>query len=351
MKTSLVAMVLLLILALTVPGATAEGQAPPAQAPERALANLYAVAKSIIGDPAGEAEEHPGGSPTFPYPDAIQLQWDASMSEYGNKLNAQEQALFPPCATHLNNAIADMEKGYTTADTQPKSNTGAQESAQQSYAAAKAEFAQCDAAYALAQSEIGTAPANKPQQGGADTSASPESPPAETPPAAAPEPAPENPPAMTPETPASDTAPPSDANAPSKGPVAGSVEESEEPGSIDWTPTLDPLSTYLAKEWKKTVNDPKNKDWAPDDAANTLTLTLRPNQVPEVESITGPRSSSLRTIMENGNLPVVKFPDGSKLSSVRIAPIFRVRPTSVQNRTRMKYYERGGIFKSYQVAQ
>ena len=320
--------------------APARAQSQTAQPPQRALANLYEVAKSIISDPSGEAEvKVQGESPTFPYPSAIQAQWDNSIAAYGNTLTQQERDEFVPCAAHLNNAIADMEDGYTVETTQPKSNTGAQASAQQRYADAKTEFAQCDAAYALAQSEIGAAPANKPQQGGADTSANPE-------PAAA-----ENPPAGTPETPASDATPPSNTTAASNGPVTGSVEESEEPGSIDWTPTLDPLFTYLANEWKRTVNDPKNKDWAPDDTPNTLTLTLRPDQVPQVESISGPRSSSLRTIMENGDLPVVKFPNGTKLGSVRIAPIFRVRPTSVQNRMRMKYYERDGIFKSYQVAQ
>jgi hypothetical protein len=273
------------------------------------------------------------------------------VSVYGNDLTQKERAEFIPCAAHLNNAIAAMEDGYTIHVTQPETNSGAQASAKKRYEDAKAEFAQCDAAYALAQSEVGTAAANQPQQAGADTTASPESTPAENSPAATPEPAPENPPVGTPETPTSGTTPPSNPEPPSKGPVTGSVEESQEPGSIDWTPTLDPLSTYLANEWKRTVNDPKNKDWAPDDTPNTLTLTLRPDQVPEVESITGPRSSSLRTIMENGNLPVVEFPNGSKLSSVRIAPIFRVRATSVQKRTRMKYYERDGIFKSYQAPQ
>jgi len=62
-------------------------QSQTAQPPARALANLYEVAKSITNKPSGEAEEHPGGSPTFPYPDSIQLQWDQSMAVYGNKLN------------------------------------------------------------------------------------------------------------------------------------------------------------------------------------------------------------------------------------------------------------------------
>ncbi|MGD0839955.1 MAG: hypothetical protein ABSA32_02240 [Candidatus Acidiferrales bacterium] len=313
-------------------------QGQTAQPLQRALVNLYEVAKSIIANPKNEAEEHPGGSPTFPYPDAIQAQWDASTNAYGKSLTQQERDAFMPCATHLNNAIADMEKGYTTVDTQPKTNTGAQESAQKSYADAKTEFAQCDAAYALAQSEIGNGAANKPQQGGADTNASPE-------------PAPENPPAGTPETPTSDTTPPSNATAASNGPIDGSVEEAEQPGSIDWTPTLDPLFGYLSKEWNLVTSDPKNKDWARDNDGSTLTLKLQPDQAPEMVSVSGARGSSLRTIMESGNVPVTKFPNGSRLSSVVVAPKFLVKPTPGKLRTRMKYYERDGIFKSYQVAQ
>ena len=61
-------------------------QTQTAQPPARALANLYEVAKSITNKPSGEAEEHPGGSPTFPYPDSIQLQWDQSMAVYGLSL-------------------------------------------------------------------------------------------------------------------------------------------------------------------------------------------------------------------------------------------------------------------------
>jgi hypothetical protein len=333
------------VLAITPIGirlAFAQTQAPTAQPPQRALANLYEVAKSIISNPKNEAEEHPGGSPTFPYPDAIQAQWDSSMSAYGTGLTQQERDEFVPCAAHLNNAIADMEDGYTTADTQPKTNAGAQESAQKSYAVAKTEFAQCESAYALAQSEIGNGAANKPQQGGADTNM-------------APEPAPENPPAGTPETPTSDTNTPSNptlssgATTASNGAIPGSVEEAEEPGSIDWTPTLDPLFTYLSKEWNLVTSDPKNNNWAADNAGNTITLKLQPNQAPEVISTSGSRSSSLRSIMENGNVPVTRFPDGSKLSSVVVSPKFLVKPTPGKLRTRMKYYERGGIFKSYQA--
>jgi len=85
-------------------------QTQTAQPPQRALANLYEVTKSIISDPKNEAEDHPGGSPTFPYPDAIQDQWKNSMNAYGTGLTQQERDAFVPCAAHLNAAIADMEK-------------------------------------------------------------------------------------------------------------------------------------------------------------------------------------------------------------------------------------------------
>jgi|SRR5580704_5515765 len=309
-----------------------------AQAVARALSNLYQVAKSITNDPAGEAEEHPGGPPTFPYPDAMRAQWDSAIAANSGGLTPQEREQYVPCAAHLTNAILDTEQGYTVEDTQPKSNAGAQESAQKSYAEGKAEFAQCNpSAFALAQSEVGSSAAT-PQQGGTDTTVSPEQAPAE------------NPPAGTPETPTSDTTPPSNPapSTASNEAIPGSVEESEEPGSIDWTPTLDPLFTYLAKEWNLVASDPKNKDWAADNAGNTLKLKLQPNQAPEVESISGARSSSLRSITENG-LPVTRFPNGSRLSSVVVAPTFNVKPKAGTKRTRMKYYERNGIFKSYQA--
>jgi len=123
------------------------------------------------------------------------------------------------------------------------------------------------------------------------------------------------------------------------------------PGSIDWTPTLDPLFGYLAKEWNLVTSDPKNNNWAADNAGNTITLKLQPNQTPEVVSTSGARSSSLRSIMESGDVPVTKFPDGSKLSSVVVAPRFFVKPTPGRLRTRLKYYERDGVFKSYQAPQ
>jgi hypothetical protein len=39
------------------------------------------------------------------------------------------------------------------------------------------------------------------------------------------------------------------------------------------------------------------------------------------------------------------------LNSVVVAPTFSVKPKAGMKRTRMKYYERDGIFKSYSVAQ
>jgi hypothetical protein len=56
-------------------------------------------------------------------------------------------------------------------------------------------------------------------------------------------------------------------------------------------------------------------------------------------------------IMQNGELPVTTFPNGSTLRSVSIAPKFFVKPGPGRSRTRLKYYERDGIFKSYQASQ
>jgi hypothetical protein len=99
------------------------------------------------------------------------------------------------------------------------------------------------------------------------------------------------------------------------------------------------------------VNDPKNKDWAADNAGNTLTLKLQPGQVPEVLSESGSRSYVFNNIMQDGRLPATTFPNGSTLTSVSIAPTFFVKPTPGKVRTRLRYYERDGIFKSYRVPQ
>lgn len=283
------------------PAASAQAKA---QSPAQALVNLYQAAQQIIKDPAGEYEK--GANPDFPYPSQIQAQWDASMSAYGNTLTTQERELFPACAAHLNGAITDMEIGYRIQISQP--SAAAQQSAQTRFSEAPGEVAQCSAAIELAQSEVGSA-LSKPQQGGVDTSGD------------------------------------------NGGAIAGSATEAALPGSIDWTPTLDPLQAYLANEWQRTVNDPKNKDWAADNAGNTLTLKLQPGQLPEVLSATGSRSSVFNAIMQDGRLPATTFPNGSTLTSVTIAPTFFVKSAPGIVRTRLKYYERDGIFKSYRIAQ
>jgi hypothetical protein len=314
-----------LALALVCPS-SASAQAK-AQSPAQALVNLYQAAQQIIKDPAGDYEK--GKNPDFPYPSQMQAQWDASMVAYGNSLSTQERALFPACAAHLNAAITDMEIGQRIKVNQP--TEAAQQEAQTRFSEAPGEAAQCSAAIELAQSEIGSTP-SQPQQGVVDANGANESAPTSS----------------APSQPQQGVA---DANGGNGSAIAGSATEAALPGSIDWTPVLDPLQTYLANEWQRVVNDPKNISWAADSAGNTLTLKLQPGQLPEVLSVTGSRSYVFNAIMQDGRLPTTTFPNGSTLTSVSIAPTFFVKNAPGIVRTRLKYYERDGIFKSYRVAQ
>jgi hypothetical protein len=314
-----------LALALVCPS-SASAQAK-AQSPAQALVNLYQAAQQIIKDPAGDYEK--GKNPDFPYPSQMQAQWDASMVAYGNSLSTQERALFPACAAHLNAAITDMEIGQRIKVNQP--TEAAQQEAQTRFSEAPGEAAQCSAAIELAQSEIGSA-TSQPQQGGVDSSGANESTP-------------------TGGTPSQQLQGSVDTSGGNGSAIAGSATEAALPGSIDWTPALDPLQTYLANEWQRTVNDPRNSSWAADNGGNTLTLKLQPGQLPEVLSATGSRSSVFNAIMQDGRLPATTFPNGSTLTSVTIAPTFFVKSAPGIVRTRLKYYERDGIFKSYRLAQ
>jgi len=314
-----------LALALVCPS-SASAQAK-AQSPAQALVNLYQAAQQIIKDPAGDYEK--GKNPDFPYPSQMQAQWDASMVAYGNSLSTQERALFPACAAHLNAAITDMEIGQRIKVNQP--TEAAQQEAQTRFSEAPGEAAQCSAAIELAQSEIGSTP-SQPQQGVVDANGANES-------------------APTSSAPSQPQQGVVDANGGNGSAIAGSATEAALPGSIDWTPVLDPLQTYLANEWQRVVNDPKNSSWAADSAGNTLTLKLQPGQLPEVLSVTGSRSYVFNAIMQDGRLPTTTFPNGSTLTSVSIAPTFFVKNAPGIVRTRLKYYERDGIFKSYRVAQ
>jgi hypothetical protein len=306
------------------PSASAQAKA---QSPAQALVNLYQAAQQLIKDPAGEYEKDQ--NPDFPYPSQIQAQWYASMSAYGNDLTTQERELFVPCAAHLNAAITDMEIGYRIQISQP--SEAAQQSAQKRKDEAPGEVAQCSAAIELAQSEVGSAP-SQPQQGGVDTNGA-------------------NGNTPTDNTPSQPQQAGVDANGGNGSAIAGNATEAALPGSIDWTPALDPLQTYLANEWQRTVNDPKNSSWAADNGGNTLNLKLQPGQLPEVLSVTGSRSSVFNAIMQDGRLPPTTFPTGSTLTSVSISPTFFVKSAPGIVRTRLKYYERDGIFKSYRIAQ
>jgi hypothetical protein len=298
-----------------------------AQSPTQALLNLYQAAQQLIKDPAGDFEE--GKNPDFPYPSQIQAQWDASMAANGNTLTTQEHALFPACAAHLNAAITDVEIGYRIQVSQP--SEAAQQDAKKRMDEAPGEVAQCSAAIALAQSEVGSGPSQS-QQGGVDTTDASGTPPASS----------------APSEPISGAV---DTEGGNGSAIAGSATEAALPGSIDWTPALNPLQTYLANEWQRTVNDPKNSSWAADNGGNTLNLKLQPGQLPEVLSATGSRSSVFNNIMQDGRLPPTTFPNGSTLTSVLISPTFFVKSAPGIVRTRLKYYERDGIFKSYRVAQ
>lgn len=282
--------------------ASAQSQAAPT--PQQALINLYNTAQQLIKDPGGDYENG-----TYPYPSLMQKQWDDAMSAHGNDLSQNERNLYTACVDHLNAAITDVEVGYNIQASQPKSNTAAQQDGQKRRDEAPPEVAQCGAALKLAQSEVGGSTLNTTLQGQTSKGSV-------------------------------------DGSA-----VDGSAEEAALPGSIDWTPPLDPLFTYLSNEWQRTINDPKNKDWAPDNAGNTLTLKLQPDQLPEVVSATGSRSSVFNNIMQDGRLPKTTFPAGSGLRFVQVSPQFFVKGVPGKFRTRLKYYERGGIFKSYQVSQ
>lgn len=265
--------------------------------PQRAFANLYEIAQKMTENPASEYVKD--NQPDFPYPSDIQKQWDDSIAAHGNDLTVEERKQLIPCAAKLNSAITSMEIGYRIEITQP-GNDEAQASAQKRYASGRADFAECASAYETAKSGIPAPTANLPQQGGTDATV-----------------------------------------------VDGTPEEAALPGSIDWTPALDPLFTYLSNEWQRVINDPKNRDWAPDDAGNSLTVRIQPNQPPEVVDKTGSRDSVFDNIMQSSKVPAPAFPAGSTLRSVLLTSKFFVK-SSGKIRTRYKYYERDGQFKRYQ---
>jgi hypothetical protein len=283
---------------------SASGQSQAAPTPQKALIDLYNTAQQLIKDPGGDYDNG-----VYPYPSLMQKQWVDAMSAHGNDLSQNERNLYTACVAHLNAAITDVEVGYNIQVTQPKNNKAAQADGQKRRDEAPPEVAQCAAALKLAESEVGSSTSNTTLQGQTSKGSA-------------------------------------DGSA-----VDGSPEEAALPGSIDWTPPLDPLFTYLSNEWQRTINDPKNKDWAPDNAGNTLTLKLQPNELPEVVSARGSRSSVFNNIMQDGRLPKTTFPAGSGLRFVQVSPTFFVKGVPGKFRTRLKYYERGGIFKSYRVAQ
>src|ERR1700733_12503152 len=261
----------------------------PTQASGTAAKNfydLYQVASEMLSNPGGEYE--PGQNPDFCYPSQMQANWANFMAQKKKEpLSPQETAQFLACVPHLNAAIDKAERGYRIQYAKEqaekkggKPSPGALAEAANLHSEAQSEFAQCNAeALQLAQSETGKA------------------------------------------------APPSE-------PIPG---EAAQPGSIDWTPALQPLFKYLGHEWQTHI-DP---NWAPDEAGNTLTLKLLPGEKPEVVSTTGGRGSTLNNIMQASGVPTVQFPAGSTLRSVEGWPQFTVKYgiSGGQNRARKKYYE------------
>ena len=331
----IIAVVLLMLVAST---GVARGQSCqiPTQASGTAAKNfydLYQVASEMLSNPGGEYE--PGQNPDFCYPSQMQANWANFMAQKKKEpLSPQETAQFLACVPHLNAAIDKAERGYRIQYAQEqaekkggKPSPGALAEAANLHSEAQSEFAQCNAeALQLAQSETGkAAPPSEPIPGQAKTTDAGDAT------------------GASPGNVISGNTSAGDDNG--GAPVPGSVEEAAQPGSIDWTPALQPLFKYLGHEWQTHI-DP---NWAPDEAGNTLTLKLLPGEKPEVVSTTGERASTLNNMMQASGVPTVQFPAGSTLRSVEVSPQFTVKYgiSGGQNRARKKYYERGGKFKVY----
>ncbi len=274
--------------------------------PQRSFQNLYQVAKEITDDPASLYDPDHGSKPDFPYPTDIQTQWRNSIETYGNTLSQAEHQLLIDCAGHLNDAIIGMEQGYRIDLTQvQKGNKAAQPSVDSLYTAARNDFAQCKDAYDFENQQPEARGPNKPQNGGLEA----------------------------------------------QPPLDGSAEEAALPGSIDWTPALDPLFTYLGREWQRETVQPK---YVPNDEPNTLTLLVQRGQPPVTSDMSGTWSRLFNNIVQDPRMPTPAFPPDSKLNSLLLTSVFYIQtspkgnnPTDKLARQRFKYYERDGIFKRY----
>jgi len=148
--------------------AYAQQQQPPmdvyesggnAETPAQAVQKLYDLAAEMTNNPSSGYDAKNGN---WPEADAAWQQWDNSIGLNGNALTQQQRNELVPCAANLGAAISSAEEGYRIQISQPN-NPPAQASAQQDYARARKEFAQCNLADALNGSNGNTAPgANSP---------------------------------------------------------------------------------------------------------------------------------------------------------------------------------------------
>ncbi len=109
---------------------------------EQAFQKLYQITAQITADPSSLYVQGQVDKSSWPTVDQAQAQWDNAMGQAGTALTQDQRNNIVPCAAHLNNAIADMERGYVIHITQP-SNPPAQAQAQVLYGEAKAESAKC----------------------------------------------------------------------------------------------------------------------------------------------------------------------------------------------------------------
>ncbi len=285
---------------------TANLSAQTVEIPQRSFLNLYQVTKEITNDPAPLYDPDHGSKPDFPYPTDIEKQWRTSIQFHGNELPPAEHKLLLDCAGYMIDAIDGMERGYRIKLTQP-GNDKAQESADSLYAHARRRFALCKDAYDF-ESQPGAAPPqgpNQPQSGGLEA----------------------------------------------QPPLDGSAEEAALPGSIDWTAALDPLFTYLGREWQKETVQQK---YVPNDEPNTLTLLIQRGQPPVTSDVSGTWSRLFNNMVQSSHMPTPNFPANSTLNSLLLSSVFFMQtsprskdPTNKLARQRYKYYERDGIFKRY----
>jgi hypothetical protein len=117
----------------------------PAETPAQAVQKLYDLTAEITADPSSGYDAK---TDDWPEADAAWNQWDNSIGLNGNALTQQQRGVLVPCAANLDAAINSAEQGYRIQISQ-QGNAPAQAAAQQDYARARSEFAQCNLADGL----------------------------------------------------------------------------------------------------------------------------------------------------------------------------------------------------------